>query len=206
MPTSKRHSDNDFTQATPPISASPDDRKVFGIGWAKTGTTTLGRCFEILGYDHHSQNLSLVRRMMQGDFSRMLQIARTKNSFEDWPWILLYKELDAAFPHSRFVLTVRDPEHWLNSYRAMLASQGTASEEMNEIRSYLYGIPFPDISDQDLIDRFNRHNSEVVEYFRQRPRDLLIVDWEKGDGWLQICKFLRHPIPDKPFPHLNRRS
>ena len=24
--------------------------KVFGVGWAKTGTTTLGKCFGILGY------------------------------------------------------------------------------------------------------------------------------------------------------------
>ena len=23
--------------------------KIFGIGWAKTGTTTLGRCLELLG-------------------------------------------------------------------------------------------------------------------------------------------------------------
>ena len=33
--------------------------KVFGIGWAKTGTTTLGRCLEILGYNHQTQKLWL---------------------------------------------------------------------------------------------------------------------------------------------------
>ena len=35
--------------------------KVFGVGWAKTGTTTLGECFKILGFDHQSQNLELVK-------------------------------------------------------------------------------------------------------------------------------------------------
>lgn len=181
------------------------DHKVFGIGWAKTGTTTLGRCFEILGYDHQSQNLSLVRRIIHGDFSPIFKIAESKNSFEDWPWILLYKELDAAFPQSRFVLTVRNPERWLISYRAMLSSQGIESNEMNEIRSYIYGLPFTRISDQNLIDRFNRHNREVIDFFKNRPHDLLIVDWETGDGWLQICEFLGYPIPDEPFPHLNKR-
>ena len=34
--------------------------KVFGIGWAKTGTTTLGTCFKLLGYHHQGQRLDLV--------------------------------------------------------------------------------------------------------------------------------------------------
>jgi hypothetical protein len=56
-------------------------RKIFGIGWAKTGTTTLGRCFEILGYNHQRQNLSLVSQIMRGDFSKTLRIATAKESF-----------------------------------------------------------------------------------------------------------------------------
>jgi hypothetical protein len=53
----------------PALPESPR-RKVFGIDWAKTGTTTLGRCFEILGYNHQGQNLSLVPQIMRGDFSK----------------------------------------------------------------------------------------------------------------------------------------
>jgi len=32
-----------------------NNNKIFSIGWAKTGTTTLANCFEILGFDHQSQ-------------------------------------------------------------------------------------------------------------------------------------------------------
>jgi hypothetical protein len=178
--------------------------KVFGIGWAKTGTTTLGRCFEILGFDHQSQRLDLVNDIARGDFTRIMALAAKKQAFEDWPWILLYRELDRAFPGSRFILTGRDPGRWLGSYQNMLRSQGKASEEMNEIRRILYGLPFPHVTEQDLIARFQRHNNEVLAYFRNRPECLLCADWEKGHGWKELCGFLRCPIPAEPFPHANR--
>lgn len=180
-------------------------RKVFGIGWAKTGTTTLGRCLQILGYDHQSQNLSLVPRLMRGEWTRVMEIAAARESFEDWPWLVIYRELDRAFPGSRFILTCRDPHDWLESYRAMLAREGAASEDMNRIRSWLYGLPFPEVTETALLARFNRHQEDVLSYFADRPADLLVVDWARGDGWPALCQFLESPTPAVPFPHLNRR-
>jgi len=31
----------------------------------------------------------------------------------------------------------------------------------------------------------------------------LVVCWEAGDGWKELCEFLGKPIPNVPFPHLN---
>jgi hypothetical protein len=178
--------------------------KIFGIGWAKTGTTTLGHCFRTLGFNHQSQDLSLVDGIPKGDLSRIMALAQQKETFEDWPWIILYKELDEAFPNSRFVLTVRDPEKWVRSYTNMLANKGTASESTNRIRQTLYGLPFPDVTEAQLIERCRRHNQEVKLYFRDRPEDLLIVDWERGDGWKELCDFLGREVPSEPFPHANK--
>ena len=178
--------------------------KVFGIGWAKTGTTTLGKCFRILGFHHQSHRIDLVNDLAEGRFDRIFSIVAKKESFEDWPWILLYKELDVAFPGGRFVLTTRDTQRWLRSYRNMLNLQGKASAEMNKIRRILYGLPFPNVSDQQLIDRYLSHNQRVIEYFWARPQDLLVVDWERGDGWDKVCHFLEKEIPTESFPHENR--
>lgn len=190
------HSDNP-TERTHP--------KVFGIGWAKTGTTTLGRCFEILGYNHQSQNLSLVSQLLHGDFTKTLCIAAAKDSFEDWPWPLVYREMDASFPHSRFVLTTRDPDRWLTSYRVMLAAQGPPAPELSTIRCQLFGVDPAIASDEELVARFIQHNTDVLEYFKTRSGQLLVVDWEAGDSWPQLCDFLGMPIPAVPFPHLNQR-
>lgn len=179
--------------------------KVFGIGWAKTGTTTLGRCFEILGYNHQSQNLSLVPQILHGDLKKTLRIATAKDSFEDWPWPLVYREMDASFPSSRFVLTTRDPDRWLTSYRAMIAAQGPPASELSTIRCQLFGVDPAIASDEELVARFIRHNAEILEYFKNRSGQLLVVDWEAGDSWPKLCDFLGMPIPDVPFPHLNQR-
>lgn len=178
--------------------------KVFGVGWAKTGTTSLGECFDILGYRHTAGRLDLVDHLETGDLDPILTEAERFDAFEDWPWLLLFRELDAAFPGSRFVLTTRRPEPWLRSYRGMLARQGEADETLTRRRRVLYGLPFPEVDDAQLLERVARHEREVQAHFADRPDDLLVVDWEQGDGWQQLCGFLGLPVPDAPFPHANR--
>lgn len=178
--------------------------KVFGIGWAKTGTTTLGECLRTLGYRHQSQRLDLVRDVGEGNLEMVTSVAAESESFEDWPWLLLYREFDELFPGSRFILTVRQEDRWLRSYRNMLEGQGEASGEMNEIRRILYGLPFPDVTSDQLLARYRSHNREVMRYFSQMPERLLVVDWEKGHGWREVCGFLGHEVPDTAFPHANR--
>jgi hypothetical protein len=178
--------------------------KVFGIGWAKTGTTTLGKCFEILGYNHQTQRLDLVKDIPTGDLSRILSLAAEKDTFEDWPWIILYKKLDETFPGSKFILTKRDPEKWVKSYQNMLDTQGDADDHLNEVRRILYDLPFPNVTKEQLIARFEQHNAEVIAYFSQRPNDLLVVDWSSNNGWDNLCTFLGKDIPKQSFPHANQ--
>lgn len=171
--------------------------KIFGIGWAKTGTTTLGRCCEILGYSNYGYRLSLV-----GMPEMAVLIARRFDSFRDWPWTLYYKEMDKAFPGSKFVLTTRDSKNWLRSYRNATSKQHP-THEMLEKRRMIYGIPFEQITDAQLVTRYEQHNNMVKQYFTDRS-DLLVVDWEKGDGWEKLCEFIGKPVPVNPFPHANK--
>lgn len=177
--------------------------KIFGIGWAKTGTTTLGRCLELLGYSHVGQRLDLVPHLERGDLEPILSVAAGANAFEDWPWLLLFRELDAAFPGSRFVLTTRAPDRWIRSYLNMLRHPAFVSDSLTQVRRVLYGLPFPDVTAEQLIDRYRRHNADVIEYFRGRPHDLAVVDWESGDGWPELCRLLGCDPPDLPFPREN---
>jgi hypothetical protein len=149
------------------------------------------------------EDLGLVRHLRAGDPSRIIERAHRKETFEDWPWIILYRELDAANPGSRFDLTKRDPERWVRSYRNMLGRQGSASEKLNGIRRVLYGLPFPQVTEEQLVARYEAHNRDVEEYFGGRAGDLLVVDWELGDGWEKLCAFLDRPVPAAPFPHAN---
>jgi hypothetical protein len=91
----------------------------------------------------------------------------------------------------------------------MLRAQGYASDELNEIRRILYGLPFyglpfPNVTEEQLLERYRRHNREVKEYFSGRPDDLLVVNWKEEDEWKELCNFLGHDVPSRPFPHANR--
>ena len=176
--------------------------KVLGVGWAKTGTTSLGECLKILGYRHKTQDFGLVDDLGTEREENIYRVAEGYDSFEDWPWILLYEEFDARFPGSKFILTVRDPRSWIVSYRKQLDRAGM-SPEMDEWRTKLYGLPFPDVSDAALLERYERHNRDVRAYFADRPDDLLEVDWSTGDGWQELCAFLGRPVPRIAFPHAN---
>ena len=188
--------------------------KVFGIGWAKTGVTTLGRCLRELGYRHHGQRLDLVDDLGDGDtgsgewpatdLTRIEAVAMEHDGFTDWPWILLYRRLDETFPGSKFVLTLRNADRWLRSYRSMIARLPPATPELIARRRILYGLPFPDVTDAMLLERRARHDAAVRDWFRDRPESLLTVDWEAGDGWESLCRFLGEPVPSIPFPHENR--
>lgn len=172
--------------------------KVFGVGWAKTGTTTLGECFKSFGFRHYGYKLSLLNMPYTA-----VMIAKRHDSFEDWPWTLFYKEMDKAFPGSKFVLTTRDSTRWLKSYRNATSKQHP-TREMLEARKKIYGVPFERITDSKLVARYERHNNDVIRYFANRPNDLLVVNWEAGDGWERLCEFLGKPIPEKMFPHANK--
>lgn len=102
------------------------------------------------------------------------------------------------------MLTTRDDNAWLASYRNMLATQGQTPPELNRRRRVLYGLAFPDVTDQQLLRRRRRHEHEVRAHLADRPEHLLEVNWPNGDGWEQLCRFLQRPIPDMAFPHENR--
>lgn len=182
-------------------------RKVFGIGMPKTGTKTLGDCFQELGFKHRSFDMRLAAEAKRGELQNVLAEAEKYETFEDWPWFFLYRELDRRFPNSLFVLTLRkDVDAYLTSLKKHHERQGIRRKDFVQPPWWddVFGFP-PDQWDYAKSAlRYERHNQAVLEYFKDRPQDLLVVSWERGDGWDSLCRFLDKPVPRKPFPHMNR--
>jgi hypothetical protein len=169
--------------------------KIFGVGMSKTGTTTLGRCFAILGLlPHKSADRGLKNAFRKtGNYQKIIEIAKEYRSFEDTPWYLAFDRLDAAFPGSKFILTIRKDSmtHARSSWsHGVRAGRRTGEADAGYIR--------------DKIAVYEKHNNRVLDYFKDRPDDLLVVCWENGDGWEKLCPFLGVPIPDVPIPHANK--
>jgi hypothetical protein len=62
------------------------------------------------------------------------------------------------------------------------------------------------LEDKDHHIRFyNTHNEQVIHHFQKRPGKLLVVNWENGSNWNDLCTFLGlDSIPLHPFPHKNK--
>ncbi len=172
--------------------------KVFGIGFHKTGTKTLGRTLEILGYKVCGPRQDLLETIKQKNYKAVFKAVNNYDAFQDNPWPLIYKTLDKKYPGSKFILTVRDEGKWIKSIVNYLGNEST------EMRKWIYGIGYPLGNEKLYINVFKRHIADVKEYFKNRPNDLLITDLTAGEGWEKICPFLEKQIPEKDFPYANR--
>ncbi len=185
--------------------------KIFGIGFHKTGTTSLGRALRALGYRVHkgfSFNMQGKHVVIPEPITLeklravALPMVRYYSAFEDNPWPLLFKDLDAAYPGSRFILTDRDPERWYRS--ASRFHDGPHSPMLD----FIYGQKNFEISENRAaaLSRFNAHNEGVRTYFKDRPDDLLCWDLESEPSWERLCSFLDLPVPRRAFPHGKRQT
>lgn len=179
--------------------------KVIGIGLNKTGTKTLAAALGVLGYEKHvSCRRRLLAAFRQGELEPTFQLIEENDSFEDWPFPLMYRELHQRFgERARYVLTQRaSSQIWLESL--MRHSLRTPPDE--HCRLLAYGYAYPHGVERHHLSFYERHNREVVEYFEaEHAKHLLLeVCWENGDGWEKLCAFLGKSVPDCAFPHENR--
>lgn len=174
-------------------------RKVFCLGFHKTGTTSLGMALDRLGY-----RVSGAFGVNDPDIAKhaaeqALERAADFDAFQDNPWPILYRELDDAFPGSKFILLLREPDAWIQSQLKHFGQRETP------MRRWIYGDAHgcPAGNEAVYLHRYQAHNQAVLAYFAQRPDDLLVLNLEEGDGWETLCAFLGEPIPCEPFPHAN---
>jgi hypothetical protein len=171
--------------------------KIFGIGFHKTGTTSLARALDLLGYQVTGSFGLMDPNIGKTVVERALDIVPQYDAFQDNPWPIIYKELDNEFPGSKFILTVRPTEKWLASIVRHFSGKTTT------MREWIYGVGDPLGNEIIYRDRYERHNHEVQEYFRMRSSDFLVFRLTEGEEWEQLCKFLERETPQVPFPHAN---
>jgi len=177
--------------------------KVFGIGLSKTGTTSLARALDIMGY--RTRDYLGVTRYSTGDLSSVnLEEIDKNNAFTDTPIPSFYKQLDKKYPNSKFILTTRDLDAWLKSCKKQFTERIVArqNEATGQLHTDLYGC-FA-FEPEKYASGYTRHVDGVLDYFKDRPEDLLVVDICGGEqNWVQLSTFLEQPVPDIPFPVTN---
>ncbi|MCI0413760.1 hypothetical protein L0222_13285 [bacterium] len=181
-------------------------QKVFGIGLARTGTTSLCRALNLLGIPtiHYPCGEEIFSDLKNGNYK--LSIMRKYQGAADIPVAPFYPQLDQEFPGSKFILTIREEDSWIrsveNHWRRSARWLGEHYAFIEFIRACVFGTI--DFNEDRFRYVYRTHFRNVTEYFAHRPDDLLAIDVCKGEGWEKLCPFLGFPIPDIPFPSMNQ--
>jgi hypothetical protein len=201
-------------------------RKVFCVGRNKTGTTSLGEALADLGYRVEKQagGEALIEDWARRDFRRIVRLCRRGDAFQDIPFSLpfTYQVLDAAYPGSKFILTVRDSaDQWYESlvrfHSQLLSTAGIPSAVdlknceyrwrgwLWTVEQRVYGIDEASAYDRDIyLEHYRRHNHQVRDYFAHRPGDLLVLNLAEAGSMESLCRFLGHEYRGQEMPHRNR--
>ena len=212
----------DARQRAAPDASRPFN-KLFCIGFNKTGTTSVERVLLDWGLripKQLEQEAILCDVIPQGDFSALRAFCADFDAFQDLPFSQssTYVACDALFPGSRFVLTTRHPERWVESYIRFYKREfglGTVEDFSEEVfrdkalylkRGYVHsqlqrllvehvaGQPVLrwDLAfDRDfLMALYTRRNSEIRAHFAQRPNALLEIELSTEPDTSRLMHFL----------------
>ncbi len=203
--------------------------KVIGAGFGRTGTLSLklaleelglGPCYHMVEVNAHPEHDALWLALARGEASDWRPMLQGYASTVDWPTTYIWKELAAANPDAKIILTLRDPQAWYASAAATifarmiefetlraeaLRSNPAAVDEarrrhMEMINTLIVENTFGGSLDKNnAIAVFNARNEEVR---RSVPREKLLV-YESSDGWEPLCDFLGVAVPATPYPKVN---
>ena len=159
---------------------APIPTKVFCIGLGRTGTRSLTRAIQMLGYNTVKN-------------PRDLDILQYFDAASDVLIAANYKELDRIYPNSSFILTMRDIPSWLDSWaqhdrRSRKRFNGKLPKWVKDFRRMLYGQwKF----ERDVWrTKFKQHETEVTEYFSNKNNNFMVFNIFENDGWNKLTRFL----------------
>ncbi|WP_306214705.1 sulfotransferase family protein [Actinoplanes sp. RD1] len=189
---------------------------VIGVGFGRTGTLSLKTAIERLGFGpclhmlpllDDPERSALFRRAAEGEPGCLAAATAGFRSSVDWPGAYFWRELVAAHPRAKVILTSRDPDKWYRSahdtiYQAALhMPQPEGESAIRMARALVWAGTFGDrFGDREhAIKTFHDHNAAV----RREVPAARLLDFEVRQGWQPLCDFLGVPVPDEPFPHTN---
>ncbi len=202
------------------------NRKIFVVGRNKTGTTSVGQALSSLGFRLGDQSEAelLMEDWAKRSFNNIAEYCRTADAFQDVPFNLDYtcQIMDYSFPDSKFILTVRNsPQEWYESltrFHTMILGKNRlpTADDLKQFpyrrtgwlwraHQLVYGIDEHTLYNKELyIRHYEAHNQRVLDYFRHRPEDLLVLNLSNPESMRSLCEFLDIPVTDQVMPHLNR--
>jgi hypothetical protein len=196
--------------------------QVIGAGFGRTGTTSLKVALEQLGFSkcHHmdevmmsSPQVPLWQALCDGDDVSWDEVFEGFQASCDWPSCRYWERLHHHYPEAKIILTVRDEVRWFESVSETIYPASFLLPRWLEwlvppfarLNKMIVATVWDGVFDGRFEDR--EHSLQIyrdhIAYVKATaPSDQLLV-FEAKEGWAPLCDFLKVPVPENDYPHLN---
>jgi len=178
-------------------------KKFFCIGAHKTGTTSILEAFKVLNYNVLLKNLEQWEKYTWTDNYNVENFIEENYDkytfFKDSPFNHdeYYKLINTKYSSAKFILTIRNEDDWFNSIKRWIKISPVV-----DVYKMLYGYDPIDDNKDKYINKYNKRNNDIIEYFKDTDK-LLILHLETDFNWDKLCNFLNIKIQTEKFPMIN---
>ncbi len=194
--------------------------EVIGPGFGRTGTMSLkdaldhlglGPCHHMAEVFEHPEQVPCWEAIAAKKSVNWNAVFQGYRSQVDWPGAHVWRQLAAAYPTAKVVLTVRPEAIWWDSFSKTIGKLSMTYQQMPlppHVRAMLEA--WMALAGQETFGGVFDNRDMALAAYRRRteevraaipPERLLVFD--VADGWEPLCRFLGKPVPRIPFPHLN---
>ncbi|KAI9048360.1 hypothetical protein LZ554_008152 [Drepanopeziza brunnea f. sp. 'monogermtubi'] len=185
--------------------------QVLILGMPRTGTQSIGEALRTLGCanvyhmttvgpnNHHDKWVAALEAKFEGkgpmpgrkEFDELLE---DFDAVSDFPCSIFYRELMAAYPEARIILSTRSEDLWFDSMcktlnLAFVNSKAEPSKLAKLYNLHLWANDFEANGRQ----AFRTHMAGVHAAAAELKRDVL--EFDPSQGWETLCAFLEKPVP-----------
>ncbi|XP_039260029.1 uncharacterized protein LOC120336419 [Styela clava] len=207
--------------------------KILIVGFCKTGTKSVEKALEFLGYkvaDYWSVNVKHYEVWKnyttgKGCLDDLRYMYAGVDVASDLPAYMYWEDFLKAFPGIKLIFMTRDEDGWLKSWHkhwnernsgilsmplALFSPTARKCIKMFHLEGYTFFNAPPQSFRKsyegipdEVLKKVYREHNKNI--LKNAPRDRLLVLGLK-EGWKPLCSFLDKPIPDIEFPHCNKNG
>jgi hypothetical protein len=193
---------------------------VIGSGFGRTGTASLKRALEMLGFGpchhmeevmEHPEQVARWQAFVAGEPVDWSEVFKGYRAQVDWPGAHVWRELATAYPSAKVIHSVRPEDAWWKSFSATIGPILLNYKAMplpHHVSAMMEAMEIA-IVEQTFGGELTNKASALAAYRRRAeevraaipPERLLVFD--VAEGWEPLCAFLDVAIPNEPFPRVN---
>lgn len=185
--------------------------RVIGCGFGRTGTDSMREALDILGFGpcHHMREVTILpeqkrlwRGFVKGEPASWDELFAGYASCVDFPAAAYWRELLAAYPDAKAILTWRPVDEWWESFEKTIGRMMRESTDRESVGSALVAARVFGGRPADRAHVTGVYDAHVAAVLAEVPAERLLVH-RLGDGWEPLCAHLGVPVPDTPYPRRN---